>query len=147
MFDAPWWKIRKQFKGLYGKEEETIYNNQLRRIESEIGIVLPPHKQPQFKEPATDLNGSFFGCIQIFFDELLSDEDVESMKELFKNADQSKLWNDGCLYTELLLILEKDVHKLLLMYRRNDYGPSRERDGFRVHDYRDISHYTIEILA
>ena len=116
--------------------EETILNNQLKRLLKVTGMTFPPYTA-RFQEPVTDLNGSFYGMIHIEFKELLKDDFLAELGKRIKEADPCSLWKDRKLRTTLIITLQKDRHYMYLKYRRIYPGESKH-GGFKIRDERNI---------
>lgn len=138
LFALPNLDINIQFKGKELDElEEIIFNNQLKRLKDVTGMLLPPY-EVEFREPITDLNGSFYGVIYVKFKELLTDEYLKELEKRIEEADPSSLWCDGHLVTTMIFTLRNDVHEMLLDYRRKHYYGGTYTGGFRIRDERHI---------
>ena len=125
-----------QFKGKELDElEEIIFNNQLKRLKKVTGMLLPPY-EIEFREPVTDLNGSFYGVIFVKFKELLTDDYLKELEKRIEEADSSSLWCDGLLVTTMIFTLRNDVHEMWLKYGRKHYYGGTYTGGFCIRDER-----------
>lgn len=126
-----------QFDGVDVEDiEETILNNQLKRLQKATGMTFPPYTA-RFKEPVTDLNGSFYGVIFIEFKELLKEDYWVELEKRIKDADPYSLWVDHKLKTSIILNLDKDKHYIYLKYSRI-YTEGSKHGAFRICDNRDV---------
>lgn len=116
--------------------EETIFKNQLKRLQKVTGMTFPPYTA-RFKEPVTDLNGSFYGVIFIEFKELLKEDYLVELEKRIKAAGPCSLWADRKLVTSIILYLNKDKHFILIRYCRRYPGESKH-GAFHIHDNRNV---------
>ena len=81
-----------QFVGVDVEDiEETILNNQLKRLQKATGMTFPPYIA-RFQKPVTDLNGSFYGMIYIEFKEMLKEDYWVELEKRIKDTDPYSLW-------------------------------------------------------
>ena len=133
---APWIGFN-QFNNVDIKDvEETIFKNQLKRLQEVTGMTFPPYTA-RFQEPVTDLNGSFYGMIYIEFKELLKEDYWVEFEKRIKDADPNSLWVDHKLKTSIILNLDKDKHYIYLKYSRI-YTEGSKHGAFRICDNRNV---------
>jgi hypothetical protein len=133
---APWIGFN-QFNNVDIKDvEETIFKNQLKRLQEVTGMTFPPYTA-RFQEPVTDLNGSFYGMIYIEFKELLKEDYWVELEKRIKDADPNSLWVDHKLKTSIILNLDKDKHYIYLKYSQI-YTEGSKHGAFHIHDNRNV---------
>lgn len=133
---VPWLGFTQFYNTDIKDVEEKIFKNQLKQLQKVTGMTLPPYVA-RFREPVTDLNGSFYGMIYIEFKELLKEDYWMELEKRIKDADPYSLWVDRKLATSIILNLDKDKHYIHLGYSRI-YPEGSKHGAFCIHDNRNV---------